>query len=377
MKRSVWIVIVVVIAATLVAVRVKRMREKENAPLISAPPVAVDTTTVTQGSVVRSRHVLGTVLGTDEADIAPRVMALVMEVRVREGDPVTRGELLATLDARELEDAVAEAEAEVEAAKEGLAAAETARATQRDATARDKRLVEAKAISQEQWDHSRAADAASAARLEAARAQVEVAVKRLDQARTRLDYCRLTAPVTGVVARRLADPGDLGVPGKPLLEIVRQEKVRVRASVPPENLTDLEVGGPLTLTLGNLSVDAVVSRVFPAMGDSHLAAFEADLTSPPPGFVSGATVGVDVHLSSAEGLTVPADALLEGERGAWVFKVADGTVHPVRVTVVDRSHDAAVVNGPLSAGEAVIVARPSRLMTFADGMKVRVAESES
>jgi RND family efflux transporter MFP subunit len=272
---------------------------------------------------------------------------------------------------------VAEAEAEVEAAKEGLAAAETARATQRDATARDKRLVEAKAISQEQWDHSRAADAASAARLEAARAQVEVAVKRLDQARTRLDYCRLTAPVTGVVARRLADPGDLGVPGKPLLEIVRQEKVRVRASVPPENLTDLEVGRPLTLTLGDLSVDAVVSRVFPAMGDSHLAAFEADLTSPPPGFVSGATVGVDVHLSSAEGLTVPGDALLEGERGAWVFKVADGTVHPVRVTVVDRSHDAAVVNGPLSAGEAVIVARPSRLMTFADGMKVKVAESES
>jgi RND family efflux transporter MFP subunit len=377
MKRSVWIVIVVVIAATLVAVRVKRMREKENAPLISAPPVAVDTTTVTHGSVVRSRHVLGTVLGTDEADIAPRVMAQVMEVRVREGDPVTRGELLATLDARELEDAVAEAEAEVEAAKEGLAAAETARATQRDATARDKRLVEAKAISQEQWDHSRAADAASAARLEAARAQVEVAVKRLDQARTRLDYCRLTAPVTGVVARRLADPGDLGVPGKPLLEIVRQERVRVRASVPPENLTDLEVGRPLTLTLGDLSVDAVVSRVFPAMGNSHLAAFEADLTSPPPGFVSGATVGVDVHLSSAEGLTVPGDALLEGERGAWVFKVADGTVHPVRVTVVDRSHDAAVVNGPLSAGEAVIVARPSRLMTFADGMKVKVAESES
>jgi RND family efflux transporter MFP subunit len=377
MKRSVWIVIVVVIAATLVAVRVKRMREKENAPLTSAPPVAVDTTTVTHGSVVRSRHVLGTVLGTDEADIAPRVMAQVMEVRVREGDPVTRGELLATLDARELEDAVAEAEAEVEAAKEGLAAAETARATQRDATARDKRLVEAKAISQEQWDHSRAADAASAARLEAARAQVEVAVKRLDQARTRLDYCRLTAPVTGVVARRLADPGDLGVPGKPLLEIVRQERVRVRASVPPENLTDLEVGRPLTLTLGDLSVDAVVSRVFPAMGNSHLAAFEADLTSPPPGFVSGATVGVDVHLSSAEGLTVPGDALLEGERGAWVFKVADGTVHPVRVTVVDRSHDAAVVNGPLSAGEAVIVARPSRLMTFADGMKVKVAESES
>jgi RND family efflux transporter MFP subunit len=377
MKKSVWIIIIVVVAAALVAVRVKRVREKENAPLISALPVAVHTATVAQGSIVRSRHVLGTVLGADEADVAPRVMAQVIEVRVREGDPVTRGDLLALLDARELEDAVAQAEAEVEAAKEGLAAAEIARATQRDATARDKRLYEANAISQEQWDDSRAADAASAARLEAARAQVEVAVKRLDQAHTRLGYCHLTAPVTGVVARRLADPGDLGVPGKPLLEIVRQEKVRVRASLPPEYLTDLEVGRALTLTLGDLSIDATVSRVFPAMGESHLAAFEADLASPPPGFVSGATVGVDVHLSSAEGLTVPGDALLEGENGAWVFKVADDTVHPAQVTVVDRSSGGVVVSGPLAAGDVVITARPSRLMTFAEGMKVAVADSES
>ena len=202
-------------------------------------------------------------------------------------------------------------------------------------------------------------------------------MKRLDQAQTRLGYCRLTAPVTGVVARRLADPGDLGVPGKPLLEIVRQKNVRVRASMPPEVFTDLAVGRTVTLTLGDVQVEAAVSRVFPAMGRSHLATFEIDLASPPPGFVSGATVGVDVHLSSAAGLTVPIDALLEGESGAWVFKVVDGTVHPAAVTVIDRSLTSAVVDGPLTAGDVVITARPSRLMTFADGMKVAVAGSES
>ncbi|MEJ2190685.1 MAG: biotin/lipoyl-binding protein, partial [Acidobacteriota bacterium] len=208
MKKSIWIIIVVVIVAVLVAVRVKRMKEKENAPLVAEAPVAVKTVVVSEGTVVHTRHVLGTVVGADEADVSPRVMAQVMEVRVREGDAVTRGDLVVLLDARELEDAVAQAEASVQAAKEGLAAAEVGRAAQRDATARDQRLYEAKAISQEQWDRSRATDAASAAHLESARAQVEVAVKRLDQARTRLGYCRITAPVTGVVARRLADPGD-------------------------------------------------------------------------------------------------------------------------------------------------------------------------
>lgn len=377
MKRTIWIIVVVVIVAALMAVRVKRMREKESAPLVTEAAIAVATAVVGEDTVTRTRHVLGTVVGADEVNITARVMAQVMEVRVREGDAVRRGELLVVLDARELADAVAQAEAGVQAAKEALAAAEIGYNAQRDATARDQRLVEAKAISEEQWDRSRATEAASAAHLEAARAQVEVAARQLDQARTRVGYCRLEAPVAGVVARRLADPGDLAVPGKPLIEIVDQSNVRVRASVPPEDLTDLEVGRPLTLTLGDQSVAAAVSRVFPAMGQSHLATFEADLASPPPGFVSGATVGADLHLSSTAGLAVPVDALLEGTSGAWVFTVVDGTVHPVEVTIVDRSSDAFVVSGSLAPGDVVVVARPSRLMTFADGTKVQVAVRES
>ena len=187
----------------------------------------------------------------------------------------------------------------------------------------------------------------------------------------------VTAPVAGVIARRLADPGDLAVPGKPLLEIVSQKNIRVRASVPPGDLTEIEVGLPVTLTLGEHSINASVSRVFPAMGRSHLAIFEVDLASPPAGFVSGATIGVDVHLSSAAGLTVPADAVLEGSSGAWVFKVADGVVHPAEVTITDRSSDAVIVSGPLEPDDVVVVARPSRLMTFADGTRVQVAESVS
>jgi multidrug efflux pump subunit AcrA (membrane-fusion protein) len=57
--------------------------------------------------------------------------------------------------------------------------------------------------------------------------------------------------------------------------------------------------------------------------------------------------------------------------------VVDRTVHPVEVTIVDRSSDSVVVTGSLAPGDVVVVARSSRLMTFADGMKVQVAESES
>jgi RND family efflux transporter MFP subunit len=354
--RIIGIVVIIAIAAVLVIVRAKRVRQKEDAPLVKEVPVAVQTARANEGRVVRTSHVLGTVVGAEEIDLAPQVMARVMEVNVREGAVVLTGQLLARLDEREFQDAVTEAEAT-------LTAAEAAYQAQRDTTARDKRLFEVKAIAQEQWDHSQAAEAAASAQFESAK-------QRLNLARTRLGYCQLVAPANGVVARRMADPGDLAVPGKPLMQLVSQQNVRIRASLPPEDFARLHIGQPVSLRTDRASVDATVSRVFPAMGDSHLASFECDVTNPPPGFVSGATVGVDVQLSSAEGIVVPADALLEGDNGAWVFAVDNGVVKPVQVEVLDRSLDEAAIKGSVRAGESVIVARPSRLMTLADGTKV-------
>ncbi len=355
-NRIMGIVVAIAIVATLVIVRAKRVRQKEGAPLVQEVPVAVQTARVSEGRVVRTSHVLGTVIGAEETALAPQIMARVLEVKVREGAVVTAGQLLARLDEREFQDGVTEAEAT-------LAAAEAAYQAQRDTTARDKRLFEVKAIAQEQWDRSQAADAAASAQLESAK-------QRLNLARTRLGYCQLIAPADGVVARRLADPGDLAVPGKPLLQLVSRQSVRVRAALPPEDFAGLHSGQWVTMKTGRASLNATVSRVFPALGDSHLATFECDVTNPPPGFVSGATVGMDVSLSSSEGIVVPADALLEGDSGAWVFAVDHGVVKPVKVEVLDRSMDQVAIKGGVRSGEPVIVARPSRLMTLASGTKV-------
>jgi RND family efflux transporter MFP subunit len=355
-KRIIGVVVIIAIVAVLVIVRAKRVRQKEGAPLVKEVPVAVQTARVSEGRVVRTSHVLGTVVGAEETSLAPQVMARVLEVKVREGAVVQAGQLLARLDEREFQDAVTEAEAT-------LAAGEAAYQAQRDTTARDKKLFAVKAIAQEQWDRSQSADAAVSAQLESAK-------QRLNLARTRLGYCQLVAPANGVVARRLTDPGDLAVPGKPLLQLVSQQSVRVHASLPPEDFAGLHLGQPVTLKTDRTTADATVSRVFPAMGDSHLASFECDVTNPPVGFVSGTTVGVDVQLGSAEGIVVPTDALLESDKGAWVFAVDNGVVKPVQVEVLDRSLEQVAIKGGVRAGEAVIVARPSRLMTLADGAKV-------
>jgi multidrug efflux pump subunit AcrA (membrane-fusion protein) len=111
------------------------------------------------------------------------------------------------------------------------------------------------------------------------------------------------------------------------------------------------------------------------MQGSHLATFEVDLSTPPSDFVAGGTVGVDLHVENGEGLLVPLDALLEGSSGAHAFVVDGGasgtdTLRVLAVTVTTRSLDEAIVEGDLSEGDQVVVARPSRLMGLSAGMSV-------
>jgi len=357
-KRLPVVVIILIVAAALISVRVKRMKEKDEAPLLKSVPLTVQTAPVKRQTISSGRHVLGEVLGADEAEVAPRIMAAVVEVKVREGEPVTAGQILAVLDKREQQEAV-------DAARDGLEAARIAAEAQRNATARDKILYGAKAISQEQWDRSRALAAASDARLAAAR-------KDLEDAETRLSYTELTAPVSGVVARRLVDPGDLAVPGKPVLKVVRQDDVRVRGKLAQEDRARLQVGQPVTLTAGDDEITAPVSRIFPAAGANHLVTFEVDLDTPPVAFVAGATVGMDIAFTAAEGLAVPVAALLEGESSDWIFKVSNQKVHPITVQVLSAGSEAVAVSGDLSAGDLVVVARPSRLMMLSEGQAVRL-----
>ena len=374
-RRLGAVVVLVLLVVGLGVVRARRVREKNDAPTIQPAPVVVETAAVRRGEVQDGRRFLGDVVAGEEAPLAARILSQVLAVDVREGDPVRTGERLIQLDSRELDDAVAASQAAVAAAGEGVAAAESAYAAQRDATGRDKVLVDAHAIAREEWERSDASLAAAKARLEAARAQLTAARRAADSAATRRGYAVIQAPFDGVVSARHVDPGDLAAPGKPLLALVRTTSLRVRVKVTAEVLGAIAVGGPVSLDTPAGPEQIRVARVFPAMDASHLATFEADL--PPSGFglMAGSTVPVEVRSPAVEGLVVPVRALLESDGGTVLFTVSAGAAHLVRVRVTGRSADDAVVTGPVHAGDRVVVGLPSRLMQLAEGTPVQVADA--
>lgn len=371
-KRVVGIVVVIALVAGLVAIRSRRIRDKEAAPVMASHPVAVEVAVVRRGVLQNARQFLGEVVGAADAPLSSRVLSQILRVDVREGDPVRRGQRLIDLDPRELDDAVAAAEAGVLAAREAVTAADVALTVQIDATARDKVLVDAGAISREEWERSQSIAATTKARLAGVRAQLTQAQRAVETARTRRGYAGIDAPFDGIVSAKFVNAGDLAAPGRPLLALVQPGALRARVRVPAELLSELAPGREVGLQMNGERRVITVSRVFPAMDATRLATFEADLPAGIPGLLPGSSVNVDLPRAGAPGLIVPATALLEGASRCVVFVATGGNVHAVDVQVIERSSADVLVQGALHEGDLAVVASASRLMMLSDGASVDV-----
>ena len=381
----VLILLVVGLVAGLIAIRKQRVKSISTASKLAAAPVVVQGARVHRGILHETRRFLGELMAAERPPLASRIMAQVIDVRVREGDHVATGTPLIELDPRELDDAVIMAEAGVARAREGQAASRVALAAQRDATARDKVLVDAGAISREQWDHSNTALASAKAQQAAARAQVTIAERALASARTRRGYATIAAPFEGVVAARLVDRGDLATPGKPLLRFLPVSGIRVRVRVPPEALALLKPGAPVTCFPEGGKFETRIARVFPSADSTGLGTFEAEVPVDAPRLIPGATMAVELRMDSPKTFIVPREAILEGAEGAFVFVIEQGMgeqgkgdqskVRQVSARIIGRTAREMAIDAPLDKGSMVAVGQPARLMRLTDGTPVQLTGS--
>lgn len=184
----------------------------------------------------------------EAVDLAPRVGGRIQEVRVRIGDPVRRGEVLAVIDdtdlVRQLEEARGQlgvAEAQVSRSEAQL---EEAEADYR----RSAELFEQEVLSSQEFDRLRSRLGAAEAELRSTQAQVVQAKARVERLAQQLADTRVVAPFSGTVASRYLDPGALVQPGTPVLRLVQSGPLLVQFRVPERDLGRLVAGHPLTLS---------------------------------------------------------------------------------------------------------------------------------
>lgn len=337
------------------------------------PPSTVIYRAVETKLAVERLRVTGTLRAVRRAAVAAREAAAVETVAVEEGDLVSAGDVLATLDGRRLAAQVAEAEAALVASQAELAqrAAESERASKDEEMMRG--LWEEKAVAEREFlDAVRGAKVARA-REDAARESIDAAGKRLDLLQVRRADLEVKAPFDGRVVARHRELGEWVQAGDPLVTLVSTGEIEAWLQLPERHVGKLRSTAPEAVTLrvagrgGEIRADRI-ALVPDVEGRSRRFTLIAHIPDPGNALVPGASVEAEVPLGRAEEhLAVGSDAILQSYAGTfvWVVRTPEGAAPAAeRVPVellFERDGEAFVAPGALAPGDRVIVEGNERL----------------
>ena len=373
MKKIILAVVIMALITGGVFVIIDKQKNLSTLPKPSSQPPAVETAIAAAGSIdVKSRQI-GEVQAYVQADVAPRIMGYILSITKREGDPVTKGEIVCTVDDRELSKRAESSQAEVLATKQRLAGARSVYETQRSVTERDEKLYAAGAISKEALERSRSSLDSAKAAMDAYEESIHGLERNMEAARLQVGYSRIEAPFSGIVTKQWADPGDLAIPGKTILTIQQPSPVKVVVQVPQELIGRIRPGSKMLFNNGSNTLQVSVTRVYPVLGKNLLGSVEAVLPKSPFGLPAGSTVAVDIVTVTAAGVIVPESAVFRTEKGAFIYPINDGTIHMRQVEVLGLGDGKAVVKGDVAPGTQVAVAQENKLLTLEEGMKITTA----
>lgn len=356
-------------------------RSKAGEPSGAAVPVYM--TTVQAEEWPSIYDATGTVRSRMSGQVSSRLMAYVREVRVHAGERVRQGQVLVILDGRELEVRQRQAEAgRVEArsaaveADQGIESARAQLELTEVTFKRMKELYDKRSISNQEFDEA-------SARLRTSRAAVDMAQARRKQVESRIassseeirgaeiqaGYSTVVAPFAGVVTERNVEPGNLAVPGAPLLTVEREGGFRLEAAVEEANLAKVRLGQRVEVSIDSLPspISGTVSEIVPAI-DPVSRSFIAKVDLPGAANLRSGLFG---HAKFVTGvrrvIAVPVVAVAEHGQMLWVFTAEDGRARARIVTLGARNGSRVEVLSGLAKSERIIASVPAELT---DGARV-------
>lgn len=335
----------------------------------------------------------GVVTARLSAAISSRLLAPVLEVRVRAGDRVRSGAPLIVLDGREMAANRDRATASITAAEESAAAADAdvaaAQAQLTLAGATHRRiagLAEKRSATAQELDQASASLAAAEAqvrsanaRLAAARANQGVARAAGAAADTAVSYTQLVAPFDGVVTQRSVDPGSMATPGTPLLLIEDQRSFRLEVSLDESRARFVRAGQAVEMCLDDAASEtsascwstahvAEIARIDPT---SHMFVAKIDVPASAP-LRSGGFGRARFHGASRRALSIPADAVVRRGQLTFVFVADAGQTARLRAVSLGPTLDGRTeVTAGIDDGALVVTAPPADLT---DGRRIQAAE---
>ena len=384
-----------VLAAAALAAGCAKKQEAE-----TEAPAPVQVTGVTQEPIRRIVAGDGVLFPRGQSSVMPIISKPVVKFYVNRGDHVKDGQLIATLESRDLKAAVDNLKAQVNQANLNLHSTELAAVPeavvkaqtdvqsdtqQLDAAKKlfdsQQKLFEEGALAERRVDEARVAFASAKAQLEnasehlralnsvskedqikTAQAQLQSAQAQLAAAEAQLSYSEIHSPRAGIVSDRPVYEGEMAVPGTPLLTVVDISKVVARVNIPQNQAGSVKVGQSAEVIPadGGDTVEGHVTVVSPATDPaSTTMQVWVECDNPAERFKPGASVHVKIITELVRNATtVPSSAILPGEEGGTAVLVidADSVAHRHVVSTGIREGDKVqILNGVRPGDEVVVV----------------------
>ena len=320
--------------------------------------------TISPRGLVDTIRFTGTTQPVDQTIVKSRVPGRLAEVLVREGDRVTKGQVLARFEAAELQAKVNERRSALEAARAD------ARWTSRDRSDKES-LASRNIVSQSAADQARATAENRSSMVSVAEAQLEVAMRNLADA-------QVLAPFDGVVGERIANQGEsLPIDGK-ILVLLDTSHVEIAAQMPAADVVRLRVDQSAAVTLegfGDRVFNGRITRISPTTqpGSRSIPVY-VEISDRHEALRGGlfATGTVNVQEKS-HALAVPASAMRKDDQGDFVLAIENGVLvrKPVGAVRTWSRGELVEVKG-LESGMQIVSAPLPGLRA---GQRVRVIET--
>lgn len=328
----------------------------ENAPIAVVKGVTLET--VKSAAVPELLDVVGTVRARTSAVVSTRIPGSISVLRVREGDRVKKGQVLAQLDAQENQANAAVATAGIDEARRGLDEAISRKKLSDSTFDRYQNLFKEQAISLQEFDVKQTEKDIAAQGVARAESRLKQAQEGAKASTTMSDYTRIIAPISGIIASKQADLGATVFPGQPLMTIEDDGSYQLELSLPENIATKVKPGSPVLVALDALSssFESRIAEIVPAI-DPASRSFTAKIVLNQKGLKSGMFGRGSISLgTSVNGITVPIMAVVNHGALTSVWTLDKESMARMRIVKVGRQTGERVeILSGLTDGDRVVI----------------------
>ncbi len=323
MKKVILIVITVLVVVSA-ALFLKKQRESvANLPVAKEYLKSVAIVMPREEYISQKQEFLAEVLSSKSANIATKFVAKIKKIYVNENDKVKKGDLLISLDDREILATLSSLKGE----KKSLTLDVT---NAKNILQRNQKLYDIEAISKEAFDASRAMYQTKLSALKSTDDKIK-------QTKVQLQYLNIRAPFSGVIGSKLLDAGSLAPAGKIILTLNSDDqKLNFMFS---QNEKPIVAGQKVFL--GNKEIGNI-SKIYDDARNSLLVA-EVKLHKPLP-YANKSYKTIAVEVDSVKACSLPLNALMHKHTGTYIMVYKDGKFSQMKVKVILENRQRAAIS---------------------------------